>query len=58
MREVCVQIADLIIYHEAPPIGSCFRCWSCSNRSIQQTVTSHSCTKNQTRFFFPNIPGQ
>jgi len=26
-----VQIADLIIYHEAPPIGSCFHCWSCSN---------------------------
>ena len=53
MCEVCVQIADLIIYHEAPPIGSCFRCWSCSNRSVHvltwsrlfiQAVTSHSCT--------------
>jgi len=57
MCEVSVQIADLIIYHEAPPIGSCFHCWSCSNGSVHvltwfkpfiQTVTSHSCTKNQT----------
>jgi len=60
MCEVSVQIADLIIYHEAPPIGSCFHCWSCSNGSVHvltwfkpfiQTVTSHSWTKYQTLVF-------
>jgi len=65
MCEVSVQIADLIIYHEAPPIGSCFHCWSCSNGSIQvlrwskpfiQTVTSHSWTKKRTPF--SSIPRQ
>jgi len=63
MCEVSVQIEDLIIYHEAPPTGSCFHCWFCSNgaynaihlltwsKLFEQTVTSHICTKIKQVFF-------
>ena len=54
MCEVCVQIADLIIYHEAPPIGSCFQCWSCSNRSIgAYNRLSHHTVAQKSNTFFP-----
>jgi len=67
MCEVSVQTEDLIVYHEAPPTGSCFHCWSCSNgayniihvltwsKLFKQTVTSQSCTKIKQVFFPINL---